>query len=216
MPPAFAPYLFACDSGQGRHFYRMESMVNRAEEIIVAGLCGSLGEDSVTRRALQVVLAGAEEAQARTVLVDLREWTLPFCGAPFSPEQFPDVARLRDTIRGAQGMIWATPEYHGSFSGVLKNALDLLAIDDFNGKMVGLLGVAAGSMGAGQALSHLRVVGRQLHAWVLPAQVSLASSYSAFNPDGTLKSTDLDKRLREMGRDVARFAQLHASSSSAL
>lgn len=188
----------------------MESMANRADEIVVAGLCGSLGEASVTRRTLQVALAGAEEVGATTVLIDLREWTLPFCGAPFSPQEFPDVARLRDTIRGAQGLIWATPEYHGSFSGVLKNALDLLTIDDFSGKMVGLLGVAAGSIGAGNALSHLRTVGRQLHAWVLPAQVSLASSYQAFNEDGTLKSADVDKRLREMGRDVARFAQLHS------
>lgn len=193
-----------------RDFYRMESMANRADEIVVAGLCGSLGEASVTRRALQVALAGAEQAQAHTVLIDLREWTLPFCGTEFSPDEFPDVARLRETIRGAHGLIWATPEYHGSFSGVLKNALDLLTIDDFSGKMVGLLGVAAGSIGAGNALSHLRTVGRQLHAWVLPAQVSVASSYGAFNEDGTLKSADIDKRLREMGRDVARFARLHA------
>ncbi len=187
-------------------------MAKRADEIVVAGLCGSLGESSVTRRALRIALAGAEQAGARTVLIDLREWTLPFCGAQFSPAEFPDVARLQAIVGEAQGLIWATPEYHGSFSGVLKNALDLLSIADFEGKMVGLLGVAAGSLGAASALSHLRAVGRQLHAWVLPQQVSLAGSYQAFNEDGSLKSQDIDARLREMGRDVARFALLHSQA----
>ncbi len=190
-------------------------MAKQGDEIVVVGLCGSLGHSSVTRRALQVALLGARGAGARTELIDLREWQLPFCGSEFTSVESADVARLQSVVQGAQGLIWATPEYHGSFSGVLKNALDLLSIEDFQGKMVGLLGVAAGSIGAINALSHLRTVGRQLHAWVLPQQVSVASSYGAFNEDGSLKSADVDKRLREMGRDVARFAFLHAKADDA-
>ena len=173
------------------------------------GLCGSLGAASVTRRALKIALDGAQQAGANISLIDLRDWNLPLGGAEFSPAAFPDVERLHQQVSAAHGFIWATPEYHGSFSGVLKNALDLLTIQHFEGKMIGLLGVAAGSMGASSSLSHLRIVGRHLHAWVLPGQVSVASSYQAFHENGAPKDSDVEKRLREMGRDVARFALLH-------
>ncbi len=43
-----------------------------------------------------------------------------------------------EEVAGAQGIILGTPEYHGSFSGVLKNALDLMGFDEFEGKMIGL------------------------------------------------------------------------------
>jgi NAD(P)H-dependent FMN reductase len=190
-------------------------MAKRADEITVVGLCGSLREGSVTRHALKLALDGAAQAGARTQLIDLREWSLPFAGSDFSPGEFPDVARLREAIVGAQGLVWATPEYHGSFSGVLKNALDLLNIDDFENKMLGLLAVAGGSVGATSSLSQLRAVGRQLHAWVLPGQVSIGSSYKAFNADGSAASPDIEKRLREMGRDVARFSFLHSQADDA-
>jgi FMN reductase len=193
----------------------MKAMAKRADEIAVVGLCGSLSEGSATRQALAVALAGASQAGARTSMIDLREWKLPFAGSIFSPADFPDVARLREKITGAQGLIWATPEYHGSYSGVLKNALDLLNIDDFQNKMVGLLAVAGGSVGATSSLSHLRVIGRQLHAWVLPGQVSIGSSYKAFDAEGNATNPDIEKRLRELGRDVARFAFLHAQADDA-
>ena len=63
--------------------------------------------------------------------------------------------------------ILATPEYHGGSSGVLKNALDLMGFDEFEGKMVGLVGVSGGRMGAVDALNTLRNIGRALHAWVV-------------------------------------------------
>ena len=59
-----------------------------------------------------------------------------------------DVFRLRTEVKEAEGVILGTPEYHGSFSGVLKNALDLMGFDEFEGKMIGLVGVSGGRMGA--------------------------------------------------------------------
>ena len=181
--------------------------------ITVVGLCGSLHENSATRYALEVALSAAAESGARTVLADLRDYNLPFAGLAHDPETFPDVARLSDQLRSAQAILWGTPEYHGSYSGVLKNALDLMGFDEFEGKMIGLIGVAGGSIGAIHALDHLRSVGRQLHAWVLPQQVSVARAHGAFAPDGKLKDPELEARLKEMGREVARFACLHSTTA---
>lgn len=179
-------------------------------EVSVLALCGSMGANSSTRRALEVALEGAREVGAQTTLVDLHDYDLPFAGLKVDPERYPDVARLSAQVRAAHGVLWGTPEYHGSYSGVLKNALDLMGFDEFQGKMIGLVGVAGGSIGAINALSHLRTVGRQLHAWVLPQQASIGRAHQAFDADGKLKDAELEARLKEVGRSVARFARLHS------
>lgn len=181
--------------------------------ITVLALCGSVTENSSTRHALKTALDGARQAGAQTHLADLRDYHLPFAGLRHEPESFPDVKRLSDQCRNAQAILWGTPEYHGSYSGVLKNALDLMGFDEFQGKMIGLVGVAGGSIGAINALNHLRTVGRQLHAWVLPQQVSIAAAHKAFDNEGKLLDKDVENRLLEMGREVTRFAFLHGATA---
>jgi FMN reductase len=189
--------------------------IEKADEILIVGLCGSFNPNGATRRAMDVALDGARATGARIEVVDLGEWTLPFAGSRFTSGEFPDVERLQALVRSAHGVVWATPEYHGSYSGALKNALDLLGFDEFSGKMVGLVGTAGGSIGAINALSHLRAVGRQLHAWVLPQQVSVASASRAFGEDGRPVDARVEKRLRDLGRDLARFSFLHTQADDA-
>ncbi|MBV9864271.1 MAG: NAD(P)H-dependent oxidoreductase [Abitibacteriaceae bacterium] len=181
--------------------------------IVVAGLCGSLSAGGSTQRVLEVALSGAQEAGAQTAFLDLRDYQLPFAGQVKDPKTFPDVVRLSDELRAAHAIIWATPEYHGSYSGVLKNALDLMGFDEFEGKMIGLIGIAGGALGAIHSLDHLRSVGRQLHAWVLPQQVSIARAWDAFNADGTLKDKELETRLKSIGHEITRFALLHSTTA---
>jgi NAD(P)H-dependent FMN reductase len=119
---------------------------------------------------------------------------------------------MKAEVRRAHGILLGTPEYHGSFSGVLKNALDLMGFQEFEGKMIGLVGVSAGKTGAFDALTALRNVGRALHAWVVPEQVSIPAAKKAFDHQGHLNDPGLEKRLRQVGSRVAEFARLHESS----
>ena len=186
-----------------------------SQAIQVAGICGSLRTGSFTRMALQVALAGAKEAGAQTRLLDLSEYHLIFCDGKEDESGYPkDVFTLREEVRAAQGIILATPEYHGGYSGVLKNALDLMGFEEFEGKMLGLVGVSGGGMGAFGAMNNLRAVGRALHAWVIPEQASIPEAYKVFDASGTLKDSALEKRLKEVGRQVARFAYLHTSEQA--
>ncbi len=180
----------------------------------IVGICGSLNPNSFTRRALFLALEGAQSAGAQTQMLDLRDFSLPFAESGFEAADFPDVARFNQLVRESDGLIWATPEYHGSFSGALKNALDLGSFAEYEGKMIALLGVAAGQIGAINALSHLRGVGRQLHAWVLPHQVSIARAYSAFDENGRLKEADLAASVEKLGVEVAQWAARHANIES--
>ena len=186
-----------------------------ADKVKIVGICGSLREGSYTRMALAVALRGAEERGAETQLIDLRKYKLVFCDGGDSSEEPKDVSRLREEVKRAHGVILATPEYHGGYSGVLKNALDLMGFDEFEGKMIGLLGVSGGSMGASGALSSLRSVGRALHAWVVPEQVAIANVHEVFDETtGACRDADIEKRLKSLGQQVAKFASLHNSEQS--
>ena len=175
--------------------------------IRIAGISGSRRVPSYTRMAVEAALRGAAEVGAVTHLIDLAEFELAFAGA--GGHKGPHFERLSSEVKQADGIILGTPEYHGSFSGVLKNALDLMGFDEFESKMIGLVGVSGGAMGAFDALNSLRNVGRALHAWVIPEQAAIPEAWKMFDTSGAVKDAKVEARLKEVGRQVARFARLH-------
>jgi len=177
--------------------------------IRVIGLVGSLRPASATRMAVLCALQGAGEKGANVELLDVASYGLPFLGREREKGDAEAVARFRADLRAADGIILGSPEIHGSISGVLKNALDLASSDEFEGKMVGLVGVAGGRMGATESLSHLRTIGRSLRAWVIPTQASVGGSEQAFDSHGVPIDPKVGDRLRLVGRQVAHFARLH-------
>jgi FMN reductase len=180
----------------------------RGVEIRVVALSGSLRAGSYTTMALRTALEGAASVSAKTQLLDLREFQLEFAGTS-SALTSAGVADLKAEVKRAHGIVLGTPEYHGSFSGILKNALDLMGFEEFEGKMIGLVGVSEGRMGAFDALNSLRNVGRALHAWVVPEQVSIPEASTVFDLKGRVRDSDVRERLLQVGRRVAEFARLH-------
>jgi NAD(P)H-dependent FMN reductase len=190
-------------------------MAKQRESVRIAGICGSIRKGSYTRLALALALRGAEEAGAQTELIDLRDYRVIFCDGKEDESLYPkDVFRLREAVRRAQGIILATPEYHGGYSGVLKNALDLMGFEEFEGKMLGLVGVSGGRLGAFGAMHSLRDVGRALHAWVIPEQASVPQAWQVFDEQGHCKDAETERRLTEVGRQVMRFACLHTAEQA--
>ena len=168
--------------------------------IRVVAICGSLRPGSYTRMALQTALRGAADLGASTQLIDLRDYELVFCDGKQDESRYPqDVFRLRQEVRAAHGIILGTPEYHGGMSGVLKNALDLMGFDELEGKLIGLVGVSGGRFGAVTGMDSLRVVGRALHAWVLPEQVAIPQAWETFDAAGDPKDPELRDRLLALG-----------------
>jgi NAD(P)H-dependent FMN reductase len=173
----------------------------------VVALCGSLRDESKTRIALGEALAAAREAGATTELVDLRAYDLPDLYAEDGP--VPAAEELRETVAAADSVLLGTPNYHGSFSGVLKNALDYCRRDDFEETTVGLLEVAGGEF-PGSALAHLRTVSRTLNAWTLPTEVAIPRSSSTVSADG-IDDDAVAERTRTLGRELVRYAGVTAS-----
>jgi len=170
----------------------------------VVAICGSLRDESHTRKSLAHALRGVEAAGGTGELLDLREFDLP----PYDPDREGqgDGDRLTAAVRDADAVLLGTPMYHGSFSGVLKNALDYCGFDEFEGKTVGLLCVAGGSFPV-TALEHLRSVCRSLNAWVVPHQAAVPRSSNAFEGD-QFRDGDLADRVATLGRRAVQFADI--------
>ena len=178
------------------------------DSIRITGVCGSLSADGATRKALEIALKGAAEYNAETALLELRDFNLVFYGSVPQDEYPPDVIQLRQALKDSQGIILATPEYHGSLTGALKNMLDLMSIEDFETKIIGLVGVAGGDIGAINSLNTMKTICRNLHCWVLPQEVSIANSAQTFDDDGTVKDPAIEERLLNVGRQVVKFASV--------
>jgi FMN reductase len=178
------------------------------DSIRITGVCGSLNADGVTKKALAIALKGAAEYNAKTALLELRDLNLVFYGSVPQDEYPPDVIQLRQALKDSQGIILATPEYHGSLTGALKNMLDLMSIEEFETKIIGLVGVAGGHIGAINSLNTMKTICRNLHCWVLPQEVSIANSAQTFNDDGTAKDPEIEERLLNVGRQLVKFASV--------
>ncbi|ABA22058.1 NADPH-dependent FMN reductase [Trichormus variabilis ATCC 29413] len=167
----------------------------------IVGIAGSLRPNSYTQLALRVAAQRLEALGAEVEIIDLREWQLPFCNGGKDYSDYPDVQRLRDTVSNADGLILATPEYHGSVSGVIKNALDLMSFDELSGKVTGLISILGGQSNS-NALNDLRLIVRWVHGWVIPEQIAIGQAYSAFSPEGKLLDEKLSQRFDQFAQSL--------------
>jgi FMN reductase len=174
--------------------------------IHIVGINGSLRPGSYSKQALEIALKQADQLGARIELLDLQVLKLPFCSGAKAYPEYPDVEYLQSAVANADGLILATPEYHGSVSGVLKNALDLLSFDQLAGKVTAAISILGGQANS-NALNDLRLITRWVHAWMIPEQIAIGQAWNAFDAEGNFTDPKLEARLGEMVQSLVRSAQ---------
>src|SRR4051812_24188742 len=102
----------------------------------ILGVSGSLRSDSFSRRALEVCLRAADEHHAETRLLDLGQVELPMYRPQANASEV--VRTVAAAVSCADAFLLATPDYHGSMSGAIKNFLDF-HWEEFAGKLFGYL-----------------------------------------------------------------------------
>jgi FMN reductase len=167
----------------------------------IVGIGGSLRPDSSSYQALAVAIQRVQALGAEAKILDLRQMNLPFCSGGDDYPDYPDVVRLREAVQEADALILATPEYHGSISGVLKNTLDLMSFEQLSNKVTGLISVLGGQANS-NALNDLRVIMRWVHGWVIPEQIAIGQSWKAFDKDGKLLDEKLSQRFDQFAESL--------------
>lgn len=171
-------------------------------EIVV--ITGSVRPGNYTRMAADLVVDELKKMSDVSVeLIDPGTLALPFPGT--NPDA-PGSKTLREKVSVATGVVLATPEYHGSFSSVMKLVIENLGFPSvLAGKPVGLLGVAAGSIGAIKSLEHLRGVVSHIGAIPLPLPVSIANVQKVFDAQGHILDPVQDKLIRSIGTNLLAY-----------
>ena len=171
--------------------------------IRVLAVSGSMGESSQTRTIADLALQGAAKAGAETKLLDLAVVDPPNLRVGDQRQgSLPSVLEVRATARWADGLVIATPEYHGGPSGVLKNWFDLLW-PELAGKVAGVC-ATAGGRAADQSCAQVELYCRQLHCWTLPYNAQALAR--DFDRAGVLTDEKTRDRVLRLGRDVAVYA----------
>ncbi len=128
-----------------------------ANPLTVAVLVGSLRKESFTRKIAQTLIKLAP-ATLKLEIVEIGG--ISFYNQDLEPNPPADWVALRDKLRAADGILFATPEYNRSVPGVLKNAIDVASRPKeknvFNGKPGAVISVSPGSISGFGANHHLR------------------------------------------------------------
>ncbi len=185
------------------------------EAPLVVGIGGTIGGISSTERALKIALDAAGREGFRTRLFGGAEMgRLPLYD-PRATTRTPDERDFVDTVRRASALIIASPGYHGSISGVVKNALDLLeetardAARPYLADMpVGLIATAYGWQATGSTIAALRSIVHALRGWPTPFAAAINSQVTKFDDEGGANDPAVVAQLQLIGRQVARFAPL--------
>lgn len=167
----------------------------------IVGILGSLRPDSYSAQALDIAATRVRALGAEVEILDLRKMSLPFCNGGDEYADYPDVEKLSRAVKEADGLILATPEYHGSVSGVLKNALDLLGFEELSDKVTGLISVLGGQSN-NNALNDLRTIMRWVHAWTIPEQIAIGQAWKAFDAEGKLLDEKLSQRFDQFAQSL--------------
>src|SRR5258706_3338547 len=169
-----------------------------SEPIKLVAFCGSLRKGSFNRMALQAFI---ERAPVGTTVetIEIGDW--PLYDADIQAQGFPDkVQAAHKAMLAADGIVFASPEYNYSVSGVLKNAIDWLSRvtpQPFAGKPVAVFGASGGPLGTARAQYHLRQMMVFLHGPVVNKPAVIISAAQTTFVDGKIDDAAGSKPLTE-------------------
>jgi len=176
----------------------------------IVAVGGTLRPGSTTEKAMQHVLNAADRAGARTRLISGAALQLPMY-EPDNPERTDAARDLVAQLALADGIILGSPGYHGSISGLVKNALDYaedLRGDRrpyFSGRAVGCIATGGGWPGAVNTLGALRDIVHALRGWPTPLGAAINSSERVFDDDGQCVVPRVSQMLDLIAAEVLGF-----------
>jgi len=176
-------------------------------------VAGSAEHPSRTRTNLDVLANILQSLGATTHIWDLFDDPLPLFDSRYYPDPYANaseaVRRFAGLADQADAFAWGSPVYHNSFSGILKNALDSLSIQQFRNKPVALMSCGNSDRTGSQPCDHLRIVARGLLAVAIPTQViTLPSDFTFAQGRYRLTNEVLQERVVRLAEELIAYATI--------
>lgn len=183
------------------------SMELYAEKKVLA-FSGSLREDSTNKKLMKEAVAIAKEKGADVTVIDLRDFEMPFYDGDLEERNGlpPKAKELKALMEKSDVIIISSPEYNGSVSGALKNAIDWASRNDksvgssrsaFKGKKFILLSTSPGKSGGSRGLASLKAIIENIGGDVGGRMVAVPEGYSAFDAQGSLTNPTALSTIRQ-------------------
>jgi chromate reductase len=189
--------------------------IRRSSRRMITIVSGTNRPGSNTRRISNLVLALYEELGIPARILDLQD--LP--AALFAPEAYASKPAAFEpfskAVLDASGLVIVTPEYNGSFPGVLKVFIDHLKFpESFESKPVCFVGLAAGTWGALRSVEQLQQIFGYRNAHLFPTRVFMPGIGGLLDASGALTDPELHGRLRKQAAGFAGFvARIHGEKA---
>ena len=171
----------------------------------VIGLAGEYRATSKSGMLVNLALAMVKEQGADVEFWDLAERPLPLVGEE-GCWAHPNVKSFQSLLEQSDAFFLASPEYHGTMSGVMKNTMDWMYDKHVGGKVFGLMSTLGGVTNA-NTLNHMRISLRWLHGWPVPEQLAIGHVKEAFDEAGELVDDELRQRLSSVVNSVLTAAK---------
>lgn len=188
----------------------------RAREMsppFILGIGGTTRAGSFTERILRIALDAASAEGAETAMICGDALQLPMYD-PAEKTLAPEAARFVEMVRRCHGLVIASPGYHGTISGMIKNTIDYIEAlrDDarpyLEGRAVGCIVCAYGWQATGSTLMALRSVVHALRGWPTPFGAAINSALPLFDADGRCTDLAVRGQLEMVGHQVMEFARM--------
>ena len=195
-----------------------------ASGVRILAFSGSLRADSWNHRVVQRAADSACAAGAEVTILRLRDHPLPLYDGDLEQEEGlpPQAVQLKELFRGHDGFLIASPEYNGSYSGALKNAVDWLSrpqegypgLDCFQGKVAGLLCCSPGRLGGIRGLPHLRQLLTGIGTMVLARQIAIPLITDELSDDGPFRTEGIQQGVDRLGQELVEVVTALKDSSA--
>ena len=169
----------------------------------VLGVGSSMRQDSFSTETLKIILNKVTKNGGDTRLLNLYSNPLPMYTAEYN-EKLSGIKHAVELVNWADALVLATPDYHGSMAGSLKNFLDYFWAE-FAGKTFGYL-CSSHEKGL-TVMDQMRTAIRQCYGWSLPYGISINSNQD-FNADREIINVQLLGRLESFARDLVVYGSL--------
>jgi NAD(P)H-dependent FMN reductase len=178
----------------------------------ILAFAGSTRADSLNKKLVQVAAQYANTAGAEVTVLDLKDYPMPlYDGDAEAATGLPDHAKkFKAVLESHQGLLLASPEYNGSLSAVLKNAIDWATRGEenaFAGKTAALLSASPGAMGGLRGLMQVRQILAGLNTMVLPEHFALGQAHTLFDDKNQLKDDKVAAKVKALAERLVIVCQ---------